>query len=82
MVQSSVLHFKGLGEISPDEFKNYIGPDIRLEPVKCWQDTSISQLLEYYMGENTPERQVFIVDNLLVEEIPKFSLIFLCQMHQ
>jgi topoisomerase-4 subunit B len=62
-----ITRFKGLGEISPDEFKHFIGPDIRLEPVILGRDSSIHQLLDYYMGDNTPERQGFIVDNLVVE---------------
>ena len=56
-----ITRFKGLGEISPDEFKHFIGKDIRLEPVVMGKDTTIDQLLEFYMGENTPERQNFIL---------------------
>jgi topoisomerase-4 subunit B len=63
-----ITRFKGLGEISPDEFGNFIGADIRLEPVILNQDTSIVKLLTYYMGKNTPERQRFIIDNLRVEK--------------
>jgi topoisomerase-4 subunit B len=62
-----ITRFKGLGEISPDEFKHFIGPDIRLEPIILDRESSIHQLLDYYMGDNTPERQGFIVDNLVVE---------------
>lgn len=62
-----ITRFKGLGEISPDEFKNFIGEDIRLEPVMLTKDASIDQILSYYMGKNTPERQDFIIDNLRVE---------------
>lgn len=62
-----ITRFKGLGEISPDEFKNFIGKDIRLEPVLLDQRSSIQELLNYYMGKNTPERQEFIIDNLRVE---------------
>jgi len=62
-----ITRFKGLGEISPDEFKHFIGPDIRLEPVILSSDSPIHNLLDYYMGDNTPERQAFIVDNLMVE---------------
>jgi len=62
-----ITRFKGLGEISPDEFKNFIGKDIRLEPVLLDQRASIQELLNYYMGKNTPERQEFIIDNLRVE---------------
>ncbi len=63
-----ITRFKGLGEISPDEFKNFIGKDIRLEPVVLGKDQTIEQLLEFYMGKNTPDRQMFILDNLVVEE--------------
>ncbi len=63
-----ITRFKGLGEISPDEFKNFIAKDIRLEPVVIGQDTPISQLMEFYMGKNTPTRQEFIIDNLKVEK--------------
>lgn len=63
-----ITRFKGLGEISPDEFKHFIGKDIRLEPVVAGKDTTIDQLLEFYMGKNTPERQNFILENLVVEE--------------
>jgi len=62
-----ITRFKGLGEISPDEFKNFIGKDIRLEPVLLDQKSSIQELLNYYMGKNTQERQEFIIDNLRVE---------------
>jgi len=63
-----ITRFKGLGEISPDEFKNFIGSDIRLDPVQMKKHESVSQMLEYYMGKNTPERQDFIIDNLYVEK--------------
>ncbi len=63
-----ITRFKGLGEISPDEFGRFIGPDIRLEPVILKEEASIEKLLNYYMGKNTPERQEFIIDNLLVEK--------------
>lgn len=62
-----ITRFKGLGEISPDEFKYFIGNDIRLEPVMLDKEVSIEQLLEFYMGKNTPDRQKFIVNNLKVE---------------
>jgi len=62
-----ITRFKGLGEISPDEFKHFIGQDIRLEPVMLDKKMSIDQLLEFYMGKNTPKRQEFIIDNLKVE---------------
>jgi topoisomerase-4 subunit B len=63
-----ITRFKGLGEISPDEFKYFIGDDIRLEPVILSKDASIDSILSYYMGKNTPERQEFIIDNLRVEK--------------
>ncbi len=63
-----ITRFKGLGEISPEEFKHFIGKDIRLEPVVVGKDTTIDQLLEFYMGKNTPDRQNFILENLVVEE--------------
>ncbi|OQA98513.1 MAG: DNA gyrase subunit B [Bacteroidetes bacterium ADurb.Bin217] len=63
-----ITRFKGLGEISPDEFVHFIGKDIRLEPVKLSKDMSIVELLSYYMGKNTPERQDFIISNLRIEE--------------
>ena len=62
-----ITRFKGLGEISPNEFKYFIGEDIRLDPVMLDTDKSISELLSFYMGKNTPERQKFIIDNLKVE---------------
>jgi len=63
-----ITRFKGLGEISPNEFKYFIGEDIRLEPVVINRETSIEELLQYYMGKNTPQRQDFIIENLRVEE--------------
>jgi topoisomerase-4 subunit B len=63
-----ITRFKGLGEISPDEFKNFIGKKIRLEPVSLSRSDAVSDLLAFYMGKNTPERQNFIIDNLRVEE--------------
>ena len=63
-----ITRFKGLGEISPDEFQHFIGEDIRLEPVLMSKDRSIDEILEFYMGKNTPDRQNFIIDNLKVEE--------------
>jgi topoisomerase-4 subunit B len=62
-----LTRFKGLGEISPDEFKHFIGDDIRLEPVMMDKAMSIEDLLKFYMGKNTPDRQGFIIDNLRVE---------------
>lgn len=63
-----ITRFKGLGEISPDEFVHFIGEDIRLEPVLLTKDASIDSILSYFMGKNTPERQDFIIDNLRVEK--------------
>ncbi len=62
-----ITRFKGLGEISPDEFKHFIGDDIRLDPVMLDKDMSIEELLSFYMGKNTPSRQEFIIENLKVE---------------
>ncbi|MWB94748.1 type IIA DNA topoisomerase subunit B [Flavobacterium sp. GA093] len=62
-----ITRFKGLGEISPDEFKNFIGDTIRLDPIMMDKNTSIEQLLSFYMGKNTPDRQEFIIKNLKVE---------------
>jgi len=63
-----ITRFKGLGEISPDEFKHFIGDDIRLEPVILSKDASIDSILSYFMGKNTQERQDFIIENLRVEK--------------
>ena len=63
-----ITRFKGLGEISPDEFKNFIGPEMRLEQVTLHKTDQVHKLLQYYMGKNTPERQNFIIDNLVIEE--------------
>ena len=62
-----ITRFKGLGEISPNEFKNFIGDDIKLDPVIIDKSTTIEELLKFYMGKNTPDRQQFIIDNLKVE---------------
>ena len=63
-----ITRFKGLGEISPEEFAGFIGPDIRLEQVTLRKNDQVQKLLEYYMGKNTIERQLFIIDNLIIEE--------------
>ena len=63
-----ITRFKGLGEISPNEFKNFIGKDMRLDPVIINKETSIDNVLKYYMGKNTPDRQEFIINNLKIEE--------------
>jgi topoisomerase-4 subunit B len=65
---AEITRFKGLGEISPDEFKNFIGADIRLDPVQMKKHESVAKMLEFYMGKNTPERQDFIIENLYVEK--------------
>ncbi len=57
-----------MGEISPDEFKHFIGKDMRLDPVGLRKEDAVKELLAFYMGKNTPERQTFIIDNLIVEE--------------
>lgn len=67
-VNPEITRFKGLGEISPDEFKYFIGSDMRLDPVILRKDSAISDLLEFYMGKNTIDRQNFIIDNLRLEE--------------
>ena len=63
-----ITRFKGLGEISPNEFKMFIGEDIRLDPVVIDQGQTIDELLSFYMGKNTSQRQEFIIDNLKVEK--------------
>ena len=62
-----ITRFKGLGEISPDEFARFIGADMRVQPVMIMPETHIQDILEYYMGKNTPQRQDFIIDNLKIE---------------
>nr|MBP8239574.1 type IIA DNA topoisomerase subunit B [Saprospiraceae bacterium] len=66
--KAEITRFKGLGEISPNEFGGFIGPNIRLEPVVLHDDTGIDAILAYYMGKNTPERQEFIIGNLRIEK--------------
>ena len=63
-----ITRFKGLGEISPNEFKHFIGKDIRLEPVILGKENKIQEILTFFMGKNTPDRQKFIIENLRVEE--------------
>jgi topoisomerase IV subunit B len=63
-----ITRFKGLGEISPDEFRHFIGKDMRLEPVQLKKDDQVAEMLAFYMGKNSPERQDFIIENLKVEE--------------
>lgn len=67
-MNAEITRFKGLGEISADEFKDFIGPDMRLDQVKLRKEDSVKEMLEFYMGKNTMERQLFIVDNLVVED--------------
>ena len=68
-VNAEITRFKGLGEISPDEFKNFIGEDIRLDPVLIGQDSKIEDILTFYMGKNTQDRQEFIINNLKFDEV-------------
>lgn len=65
--QPEITRFKGLGEISPDEFKYFIGEDMRIDPVLMDKHTTVDELLAFYMGKNTQDRQNFIIDNLKVE---------------
>ena len=62
-----ITRFKGLGEISPNEFVHFIGENIRLDPVMLDKEKSIEEMLQFYMGKNTPDRQKFIIENLKVE---------------
>lgn len=66
--KAEITRFKGLGEISPDEFRDFIGPDMRLDRVTLRKDDGVDALLEFYMGKNTPERQDFIINNLVTED--------------
>ena len=66
--KAEITRFKGLGEISPDEFKNFIGKDMRLDPVLLHKDFDTKGVLNFYMGDNTPERREFIMRNLRVED--------------
>jgi topoisomerase-4 subunit B len=63
-----MTRFKGLGEISPDEFRAFIGPDMRIDPVILKKEYNIQELMDFYMGNNTPERCDFILENLIIEE--------------
>ena len=67
-VNPEITRFKGLREISPEEFSHFIGAKMRLDPVILAKDSSINEVLTFYMGKNTPDRQLFIIDNLKVEE--------------
>src|SRR5688572_569106 len=66
-VKPEITRFKGLGEISPDEFGGFIGENIRLQPVMIGKEGHLSKLLDFYMGKNTPDRQDFIIENLRIE---------------
>ena len=66
--EPEITRFKGLGEISPEEFRNFIGPDIRLDQVMLHKSDQVAELLDFYMGDNTMDRQNFIIDNLVIEE--------------
>ena len=66
--KAEITRFKGLGEISPEEFKHFIGKDIRLEQVSLHKEDAVNQLLRFYMGENTTERQSFIIENLRIDQ--------------
>ncbi|MDE5656396.1 MAG: hypothetical protein K2I19_04920, partial [Muribaculaceae bacterium] len=66
--KAEITRFKGLGEISPDEFRGFIGPDMRLDRVTLRKEDGVKELLEFYMGKNTMERQQFIIENLVVED--------------
>ena len=70
---AEITRFKGLGEISPDEFRGFIGPDMRLDRVTLRKEDGVDSLLEFYMGKNTPERQNFIIDNLVIEDDSQIS---------
>ena len=65
---AEITRFKGLGEISPDEFKDFIGPDMRLDRVSLRKEDAVSDMLAFFMGKNTMERQNFIIDNLVIED--------------
>jgi topoisomerase-4 subunit B len=65
---AEITRFKGLGEISPEEFVDFIGPEMRLDRVKLRKEDNVKQLLTFFMGKNTMERQNFIIDNLVIED--------------
>ena len=65
---AEITRFKGLGEISPEEFRNFIGPDMRVDRVTLRKEDAVAELLDFYMGKDTMERQTFIIDNLVVED--------------
>ena len=65
---AEITRFKGLGEISPEEFRGFIGPDMRIDRVSLRKDDGVAEVLEFYMGKNTLERQNFIIENLVIED--------------
>jgi topoisomerase-4 subunit B len=67
-VRAEITRFKGLGEISPDEFSHFIGEDMRIDPVVLGRDANLQDMLDFFMGKNTPDRQKFIIDNLRVDK--------------
>ena len=70
---AEITRFKGLGEISPEEFRGFIGPDMRADRVSLRKEDGVAELLEFYMGKNTLERQNFIIDNLVIEDDSQIS---------
>lgn len=70
---AEITRFKGLGEISPEEFRGFIGPDIRLDRVRLRKEDVVGELLKFFMGKNTPDRQKFIIDNLVIEDDTKIA---------
>ena len=70
---AEITRFKGLGEISPEEFREFIGPEMRVDRVNLRKEDAVADVLEFYMGKNTPERQNFIIDNLVVEDDSQIS---------
>ena len=66
--RAEITRFKGLGEISPDEFSHFIGEDMRIDPVVVGRDANLQEMLDFFMGKNTPDRQRFIIDNLRIEK--------------
>jgi topoisomerase-4 subunit B len=70
---AEITRFKGLGEISPEEFRGFIGPDMRLDRVTLRKEDGVAELLEFYMGKNTMERQNFIINNLVIEDDAEIS---------
>ncbi len=71
---AEITRFKGLGEISPDEFRGFIGPGMRLDRVTLRKEDGVAELLEFYMGKNTSDRQNFIIDNLVVEDDSEIAI--------